>query len=210
MKINFNANNNQKYKPSFGAIKLYNVGLKQLTGKGKHVLVPAVFSKLLSEDVPMMKNIYPKWGTTKYGKEIINSYLDKHNARDNFAYFPPTNSEFYAIMQEGISSKNDKIRALAKIYNFRSFFEVQYIQSESKVGKGNTIKGAGEVLMYGIVKKAKELQKKVVFLISTADEWYQKMGFKKVGYDPCSSSFELDASKYDEFLKKIEKKYNFN
>ena len=31
---------------------------------------------------------------------------------DSFAYFSPTNSEFYAIMQEGISSKNDKIRAL--------------------------------------------------------------------------------------------------
>ncbi len=209
MRVNLNINNNPKYSPSFGSMKLYQVGIKQMTGQDKYLLVPAVFSKLLSEDIPIMKKLYPKWGTTKYGKEIINSYMDKHIVRDSYYSFIPTNVAFYAVEQEGVTSKNNIIRALAKVLNFRNFVEVQYIQSESKVGSGNTIKGAGDVMMYGIVKHAKEMKKNVVFLVSTADDWYQKLGFKKVNCGLNSSCFELDVSKYDDFMKKIEEKYNF-
>lgn len=213
--LNINFFNNQKsFSPriSFGETPLYNINLKQKNKDGEYNLTPAYFSKIDNkdeDDVVLMKKIGSYWSRkpieTSYGITVSNNFL--WSACDN---------NFYIIEKaddiNNIYKKTTCIMETTPVDSEdKSIFRIYLLQSHPEIARKQypKIKGSGELALYGVVKEAQKHGFESVQLLSANNSFYEHMGFTLME-NYRQNWYELPSSKFDKFLKKIEKKYGIN
>ena len=135
--------------------------------------------------------------------------------------------KFYMIERLDNVPADEKIRGFAAIKNSKDELFLDYIQSANEMKEAEKLKGAGELLLYSLVKMAKEKGQKIFSLISCVDDWYEKLGWKMpdnsgdwIKYFDSknlpsffpdlsmqSKKMVLEANQFDKFLKQVELKY---
>lgn len=202
LSVNTNHNN------SFGATKLDSINLLKRVGKDSFTPIKANFNLLNfdnKDDVKLICQIKNKWADiTTYGNVICKDFLERLS--DCF---------YFAI--EALDGKESKITNLAEVEIKpgktlgKNTCYVNFLQSAPNIAKKadtTPIKGSGELAMYEIVKFAKKTNCKSVKLTSSADSFYEKLGFKVKLKEKKLNKFELKESKFKDFMKHIEKKYD--
>ncbi len=202
----------------FTANPLYDINLRKLTNDVDYKNIPAKFSELIiGDDIDhsAMKKLKELWKhITDYGSTFADNF-DKQKAEKSY---------YLTEVVDDSKSLYDRITCVVETTNpkksaNKDVFDIHLLQASPKLAnkQASEIKGSGELSLYGAVKVAKENEFKKISLISTNDSFYDKMGFEKVDMlDPDESMFneggiyELAADKYDDFLNKIEQKYNLS
>lgn len=202
--------------PSFGQIRLDTVNLKKKTfGKDKFKFVQAAFSELEPknmEDQEKMFRLQKEWQKTRLGDMLTTDFL--HNVRPGCKYY---------ILEEmpKNGSKNSKVtnlmelvfpsdKVLAGNEKFKKL-KIEFVQSAPQIAdkKNAKIRGSGELALYETVKMAKEQNLDAVELFSINNDFYDRMGFemtRKGSYG--TAVYELPSARFNEFLERVEKKYN--
>lgn len=202
-----NVNNSN---PTFGKTILNKVNLRKKAGN-TYKFVEGYFSKLNPEDpkdLSLLESIRENWRRgTSFSNEMIYNF-EKYKDSTNL-YMTELKNSCLGIKKKVcclIETTNPKKR------KDRNNFEIVYVQSAPAISKDNSkypIKGAGELSIYGAVKEAKKEGFKKVSLLSIKDSFYEHIGFpQKEVATKDSALFTLPQEKYDEFLQRIEKKYN--
>lgn len=208
MKIFSVSNVNPNQNSSFGSTKIDNVKLLKRISGDSFTPIKAHFNLLNNndkEDVKLICNLKKSWeNLTTYGTAICKDFLSGLNDRFYFAI-------------EALDGKESKITNLAEVEIKpgktlgKKTCHVNFLQSAPDIAKKadtTPIKGSGELAMYEIVKFAKKTNCKSVKLTSSADSFYEKLGFKVTSKDKNLNKFELKESKFKDFMKHIEKKYD--
>ena len=192
--------------PSFGQIQLDTINLKKVVDKNKSKLVPAKFSELdccVKEDIKKMETILSNWK-----KALLCGYFSF-----DFKHLLTLDRRFFVIEEE--SEEGDIARNLMElevpVNGSNNRITVQLLQSAPEIANNTEAltRGAGELALYEAVKMAKEQKLDSVNLYSINNSFYDKMGFEKLDEDSSHcSNYELTASKFDEFMERVEKKYN--
>jgi len=205
--VSFSSKN--KNKLGFSSQFLYNTNIKQLDENGEAKFIPAKITKLNpddTEDVEAMKTINKSWIKTAYGDEI--TYNFKH----------PKNIDLYLAVELDDDKKElaDKILCLAQTsskadHRARGYNDIhlRHLQSAPACEHGkkeNQFKGAGEVLMYGICKYAKDLGFSDLTLYSTNNPFYNHLEMPKAP-DLGMSYYAFRKDAMNRFMNKIEEKY---
>lgn len=202
---------NNAIKTPFTSKPLYNVHLKEKDKNGEYNFIPAKFSELETnsiQDKTLMQNIANSWEKTRFNyAPFIN---------ENFKYYGKFRSYYVLELKDEknspetitciVETKKNNTEDDTKILN------LFYIQAHPNIAsnKSSTIKGSGEIMLYGVVKKAQENGFKHIKISSVNDEFYEKMGFdRRIGSDH-NPYYWLDDDDFGDFLKRIEKKYGFN
>lgn len=208
--------NNSRYNVSFSSNPLCKVRL----ASGVKANIAEVLPKnpIDNEAVTkLLKNWIIKDGSNDYIKTLRNEW---NNFNNGYRYF------VIELLEKG-KSLSDRIVAIACTHDTKrkikphkfdfskdntvKDFGPLYLQSINSTQGNKKVGGAGELLIYGLVKLAKKYHFDIFNLISTNNGFYQKIGLKndleKYGD---SSFFVLNRCDYDSFLSKVEKKYNFN
>lgn len=181
---------------SFKSIPLYNVKLKKQNSDGSCEELPATFSKLKCrdrKDKKLVKDIKDTWKGAEFTARICNDFLNNGFRKE----------DFYII--EGRNKKGEK-----EVYSIAEFFDfwnsIQFLQANPQ-NKTNGIKGAGEVMLWGIGQEKKEPMHDCFTLIPTSESagFYEHAGLKAENW-----GFSLKASQAKKFFKRIEDKYNFS
>ncbi len=212
MNISLNLNNNtvNHRKVSFSGQRLFQFNMKKKIRGSFTENVPVWFTKLTQEDVPLLTEILPLWQKyTDYGNSIIKSFLAEVSPKrkKQKSFWGCFEQEFYMIEKCNESNSKSRVKALARLKNYEDEYFISYLQSASKIPTGEKLKGAGELLLYGIIKRADDLNKEFVDLISLADDWYSKLGFKMVGDGNCLGDALLLKENYHKLMKYVESKY---
>ncbi len=202
--IKANSNNNQ----AFGKTILDNAKLQKKALNGAYKQADAFISKLTygdAKDISLMEKIQNQWRKySTFSEEIIYNF--KTNANKNI-YMTELKNKCLKI--------KDKVCCLMMTTNpkkslSRETFHIDLLQSAPAIadkGIKSPIKGAGELTVYEAVKEAKKEGYKKVQLTSIKDGFYSKIGFKNLDNSDYHI-FVLENKDYDNFLKRIEKKYN--
>lgn len=191
------------YPVSFGAKTLDdNLTLFELDKLGRINKKPVKVSVLTREnelDSKKMKKLASEWSGTDLGAYIAETYLEKKYKFINTFVLEENNS----------NGRNKILSAATVVYSDDvppSICNVEYLQSSPEILEKKNIKGAGEVLLYSIVKEAQKNKIKSVILYPYEDvfSFYEHIGFHNAQY---KGSMGLNADEYGEFLKRIEGKY---
>lgn len=214
MNISGTNNNYSTYTPSFGKKILANVNLKQRNfDRNSFKFVKATISTLDvndPKDTKYIDKINKYWKSkTSFSNAIVCAFREKTNPKTFF---------MTELNTMNLKIKN-KIVCLMKTTSpencpNRDVFQIDLIQSAPAIAERpliTPIKGAGEVIIYGAVKMAKENGFKKVELLSANDRFYEKIGFIKDEKKPKYKNFYyyLPQEKYDNFIENVEKKYKF-
>lgn len=199
---NINFNNNQ----SFGNTILDNAQLRKRALNGTYKQVDAFVSKLTKndpKDLSVLDKIRESWRrNTAFSEEIM--FCFKHDERKNI-YMTELKNKCLKIKQ--------KVCCLMQTTNpdkcsSRDIFHIDFIQSAPSIADRVTqspIKGAGELTIYEAVKTAKKEGYKRIQLSSIKDDFYSKIGFNEIEN---THIFFLENKDFDNFLNRVEKKYN--
>ncbi len=186
-------------KISFTSIPIHNVKLKKESSDGHQKKTNAKFSKLEygnEDDISEMEHIIKNWQKAPYGSAIAHYFLS--STKDDFR-----RCDYYVV--EKTSEANERqIYSIAKFDKERKILEL--LQSNPS-NKEEGIKGAGEVMLWGIAKENEPTELPVCFVVGSsqgASGFYQKIGLSGKKY-----SFRLPTDNRDDFLDRIEKKYKF-
>lgn len=210
MKIQINQALN---KYNFGATPLYPLNVKQKVDDN-YVSLPAHFCELDyadSDDVELVVKMNKKWIV----KNPLENYLD--TITKNFVKnIRKKQTRKYFILQLDKPTLSDYARTVAimettnpKKVNEKGL-EIIFLQSVNSIYKSLRqvdIKGAGEQIIAGVVKYAKNNNYSHVNLFSTKDSFYEKIGFRCIQKDWDGSIFFLSKYDYDNFLNRVNEKY---
>ena len=181
---------------SFKSIPIYDVKLKKENPDGTISELPATFSKLKyhdKEDRKLVNDIRNSWQDTEFAKIICPNFLNgKYHKED-----------FYVIERKNEEGKKE----IYSIAEFTRLWDcVQFLQSNPQNSE-NGIKGAGEVMLWGIGKKCSRKKDECFYLIPTYQSrpFYEHIGLQKIG-----GIYTLGTISAKRFLDRIEKKYNFS
>lgn len=195
-------------KVAFTSHPVFPVKVKQLNEEGCYEPVPATFTRYDVNDVQDARSfmtLVDEWDETEYGPVIINDFLGKEK-------FP----EFYTVELDNKELRPDeKISTIMQVScedhsKKLGVMYVYFVQSApSTVGNEKpSIKGSGELALYGAVRLAKERGLPKVSLSSSNDSFYDKIGFdKRHPLEDGLTLYELRSKNYDAFLERIENKY---
>ena len=186
---------------SFTSTPLYNVKLRKPMPNGSYKESPATFSKLENNDYGDMEtisHICATWHNAPFGVAAGFDFLTSDET-DN-----PDKYNYYVV--EGREKTGRR-----KIYSIAEFDKedkiIELFQSNPS-NRRNNIKGAGEVMLWGIAKHNKARDSYETFTLSSSNE---AMGFyKKMRLDNSYHSFRLLTDKTDDFLRRIERKYHLD
>lgn len=210
MKIQTNLVGN---KYNFGAQPLYPLNVKQKVDNG-YITVPAHFCEIDyidSDDVDLVIKMNKKWvpqnPLENYINTITKNFVKNIRKKQTRKYFilqldKPTLSDYartVAIMETTNPKKVNK-----------KGLEITFLQSVNSIYKSFRqvdIKGAGEQIIAGVVKYAKNNNYSHVNLFSTKDSFYEKIGFRCIQKDRDGSIFFLSKYDYDNFLNRVNEKY---
>lgn len=217
MKINqsnalFNQNNTTS-RPAFLGVRLYNINVQRLLPDNTRKTIPAYFTMLGAEDVPLLEKINDLWSGTMYGNEIIRgffSFFKNANSQKGLSQMAKTCSEqmkiaFYMIETDVVNAI-EKVKNLAMVSITPQGAFIDYIQSVGEVLPAEKIFGAGAGMLYGVCRQIEQLKIDKITLFSSkqAITWYQKLGF-----DNSCGICNLPVNKFKAFQKNIAKKYNY-
>lgn len=208
--------NNNFHLPdvSFSGQRLYKFNLKKISDSSVSENVPVWFTKITKEDIPLLSEILPIWTKyTEYGKAIIKTFIDGQYVagKPQKGFRGDFEDEFFMIEKCNETNPTNRVKAVARIKSYSDELFINYLQSASKLPNVEKLKGAGELLIYGIVKRAKELNKDFVDLFSCADEWYAKLGFNVAeGNGYYIGETILPKENYSKLMKYIESKYKIS
>lgn len=193
---------------SFSSQLLYKANIKRINENGEEELVPAKITKLNhkdQEDIHAMKSIRLPWIKTPYIVDIAMDFESNYN-KNNFLALE---------IDDDKKELKDKILCLAEItsrpaHTHMGYHDtkVEYLQASpcAEYGKNNKYKGSGEVLMYGICRKAKDSRFSEVTLQSTNHPFYNRIGMPKA-LEIGSGYYAFKKASLDRFLEKVEEKY---
>ncbi len=210
MQINFQSKPtpySKKLNPSFQGVKLLNVNLKEVLPNGTIRTIPAFFTRLTKEDTPLIQSIAEQWANLRFGPSLIKEFMQyTAKGRKTFLHLnSPVRKNFFMIERKDKSNPIERIVSLmaANIHLNRVYLE--YLQSSSKLPQSPKIKGAGELMLYGITKYAKKAQKEKIELITSIGEWYKKLGWDVPSEIGCAT---LPKENYNTLIKLLENKYS--
>ena len=187
---------------SFGAIPVYNLKIKKLLPNGETESIPVKCSCLEEdslEDKKTMKSV-ASWGLNSLGEKMAYVFFN-----------PPQNRKgFFFTLEDKEATNGNKLYSCTKVADVKigrhTMYVVDAIQASPAIAETKEYKGAGEVLLYAVVKKAKENGINSVMLYSKVDSFYAHIGFKSNGIEDI---YSLTNDNYDAFLRRVEKKYGF-
>lgn len=210
--LNSSIDNKNRFFVPFSANPLYKINLRKVAPQGEK-LIPANFSELIIHDfndewaMLNVQDIWSKMGDTPYADGIIDRFIN-----------PADNAKFYITeICDDTKELWNRITCLLKttdpLQNDKSKLEIRLLQASPAIANNpdTAIKGSGELSLYGAVKLAKENGFKKLELLSTNNSFYEKMGLTahpEIYNDPEGCYYELAADRFDDFLSRVEKKYN--
>ena len=190
------------YPVSFGAKTLYR-GLTlikkdedQNTSK-----IPAKVSLLTSgnrADYNKMARLSEDWSDTKLGPEIAEAYMYDEN--DNLRTF---------VMEEDKYPVGNRILSAATVLQANNIYTLEYLQAAPEIVENHDIKGAGELLLYAVVKDAQKnkADSLVLYPYDSLFSYYKHIGLHPMEY---AGSYGLKSNEFNKFLKRVEKRYSFS
>lgn len=208
--------NNSRCNVNFGSKPLYRVKLKGG--------VVANFAEVFPQN-PYDNEAVTKLLSTWVSSDPKNDYIKIF--RETWSNLQNGHRHYVIELVEKGKSLSDRIVAFActsnpksnfKSHNFwevedknkKSDFGLYYLETINAIKSDRKVGGAGELLVYGLVKLAQKYDFDMFSLTSTNDGFYEKIGFKtdfeKYGN---AGAFFLDAKDYNPFLSRVEKKYGF-
>ncbi len=196
---------------SFGSKALYKVMLRVKNPSGDYESVPALFTRVLQTNNKKFQNLIQDW--IKKDEYSLATFFPGAKGRKM-----PTQN-FYALEMKNTKNIHKNATAIMStsdvVVDGQKALKIDILQSTPKVAKqsfedvsylNNDIKGSGELMLYGAIKEAKAKGCKVLTLESSNDPFYQKMGMSHMTIDD-TSVFRLYESQFDDFLARVEKKY---
>ncbi len=203
------------HKPAFGGVRLYNINIQRFLSENKRNTLPAYFTKLTEDDIPLIEKIHGLWSGTKYGNDIINGFFNFINNKKEQAIkklqhqvepFDDQPKAAFYMVESAVTNAIDKIKNLAMVSASPKGLYINYIQSVGEVRPDEKVFGAGSGMLYGICRQAEALNKEDITLLpsKTANDWYKKLGFE----GECGICW-LPSRKFKAFQKNIEQKYNY-
>ena len=193
--------NTYKYKPTFQGQRLFPVTLLKIVDKKNKYNIPAYFTKLNSEDLPLMHEICSIWEPSRYGEIICKGYFRKEHG-----YRFAQNYEYFMIETNAATNKESTVKAIGEVVPEGQKLILNFLQSKSEIEKKEIIKGGAKMFFYGLCKYAKQIKAKSIEWFSDneqTDKLYKKLGFEEV----TKSHFILRAKNYNKFEKSIEKEF---
>ena len=189
------------YNINFGSRHLYSA---VLNGRGIFNIktkTPVFISELDITDVNRLREIYPEWKSTKYGADIINTFLQDFTQPHSSLYFE---KKFFAVETPKGAIKAIAIAQDATKYNWH----LNMLQSQREILKNKSLTGAGSCILYLITKLADLSGKEVASLHATDQsiKFYNRFGFEKVFND--NFRCVLPKSKFSDLEKMMEQKYS--
>lgn len=194
---------------SFSSQFLYKANIKQILKNGEERFVPVNITRFIPEDpsdVNSMTN-----AENYFSEEGFFSCIKRNFAQNMNNYFLALE-----INSTGKKPKN-KIIGLAEVtsatyngsegYNDLEVMLMQSGKSAEKESRNRKYKGAGELLLYGICKLARDLGFSEVTLNSTNDEFYDHINMPKAP-DLGKSYYAFKKNIMDKFIQEIKKKYS--
>ena len=198
-------NQNFYSKTNFCSKDLYRVNLKK---DNQPLQVKAIQFDHSKGDTRLISHLAFDWIDTEYMKNIVANYSCRHEQAVVIGI---------ASDKEDLSSKDIKSLVAYKdnITKGRKECEVLFLQASPEIANNrkSSIKGAGIMALYTVVKHAKAKKCKKVNLMSTNHGFYEHIGFsKEPPISPLYSTrgFYLDEKDYDTFLSKVEEEYKFD
>lgn len=211
---------NGGFSPAFTSSKIFDVAIKKMNNlTNEFEFSPATFEKFHinnPNDCELMHKINLAWNDTFLGAYITDLFEKKYllNSKDLSGYYG------LKFNDDGISkpislvilNQSDKVlfpnKKCLKIDMLQVAPECEKIGSFKRVQ--TPLKGCGEMTVYSIVKLAKATNIDVVFLESTADLFYKKIGFGDTlnSKKYLNKVFYMERKDFDKFLSQIENKYN--
>lgn len=190
---------------SFKSIPIYNVKLRQNQDDGTYNEVPATFSKLDNQDkndISRAEAILEKWPFVNYADYIAKDFIKSANPEVLKKYEAEEikNYDFYVIEEKG-DKENKEIYSIIEFDKSDNVIELLESNPQN-VYYG--IKGAGEVMLWGIAKRNQSFS---LYSAESAVNFYRTMGLDEK--EDFYGSFYLPAERTDNFLHRIERKYNF-
>lgn len=201
-------NNASAKKLSFGETPICSINLKRKQKDNSYKFIPAHFSQLdpqNSKDEALMDRIEKVWGKRKdsYANDIATIFRIQ-NGRS-------VNNNFYVISRDDLNDPYRKITCIMQTTNTdekdKSYFCIDYLQAHPNIenNPSSTIKGSGELSLYGCVKEAKENGFKKIFISSSNNPFYEHLNLEP---GERKNTFIIDESEYDAFISRVEEKYN--
>lgn len=193
---------------SFGENPICSINLKKKQKDSSYKFIPAHFSQLDpidDKDEMLIKRINEVWNRKKvsYAEDIANNFAAQ-NGRS-------VNSNFYIIAKDSAIDDLYKkttcvLQTTSTDEKNKSRFCIDYLQAHPNIAKkSSTIKGSGELAIYGCVKEAQKNGFQKVYICSTNNPFYEHLELKN---GTTKNSFIIDETEYDDFIKRVEKKYD--
>lgn len=208
--INSEKISDNKNKLGFSSHPLYKVNIKQINEKGEESLVPAKITKFSygdPEDIEAMESAGSTWTSSHIIKDIADNFISKRfEHRVNFLALE---------LDDEKKQLKDRVLCLSEVTSRPAHIpkgyddcEIKYIQSKSP--DKTKYKGAGEVLLYGICKFAKDMRCFTsVSLSSVNHSFYDHIGMPKA--PALGEKYYIFRKDYlQKFMEKIVNKYKID
>jgi len=204
--LRVNSINSPYSKTAFSAVRLYNVKLKKTADEKP---IKAFFAELKpDEDAKLLKEISELWTSDSIVEREFTNYFLQPGSDKRYAVILNNPSRTQAESTVSLVSAS----RLNVLDPSRKVMEINLLQSVKERG----IKGAGELAVYGIVRKARDEGYEKVVLGSVENAFYDKikfsrmpeadLDFQQIGNTP----YEVKGKRLEKFLSRVEIKYSFN
>lgn len=193
--------NNYTYKPSFQGQRLFPVELLKIIDSKTRVKIPAYFTKLNSEDLPLMREVCDLWEHSCYGEIICKGYFRKERG-----YRFAKDYEYFMIETMDNRHKESSVKTIAEVLPEGRKLLLNFLQSKSEIETQETIKGGAKMFFYGLCEYAKRIKAKSIEWFSDnerCDEFYRKLGAEEIS----ESLFRIQAKNYNKIQKNIKEKF---
>lgn len=197
---------------NFTSNPLYKVNVKKLMPNGSYRKVTAYFSELINTeptDMKAMKEILSRWGlAAKYIKAMHLEFSTKNPFVQTFA-----------IELAGKKPLEEKILSLCSLRELpKDSMWLEFIQARpdllavDEIGikiKNREFTGAGELNLYGALRKTKENELDYMGFESRNDRFFENIKLYEIGLGYHSKMRYIYPKKISEFMESVEKKYKF-
>lgn len=207
---------NNYNSPAFSGRRLCQINLMR-KANGKTRIIPAYFTRLTAEDIPLITKVEQKWKKdTAYAHLIVADFLNSVKRKFKLHEF---NGKCLFFMIETLEKgkKVDNVRTLAEVYVKKKDFYVDYLQSLKPlkdVSKGFMISGGGTAMLYGLSKYAEKLKAPHIRLTPSnirTEIWYKKLGFQAIPdeyfdiYMPAEGFYDFQKYYRDNYFMKVKR-----
>ena len=202
---------NNTSSANFAGRKLFEVTLYKKAADGVKKPLQAFVSELTAQDLGRSDLSIPKWGRTKFGKDILKDFGDYYSPLlfdDTSTIIPGIEYRFFAT--ETPLGRKQKAVSIAEVKVLDDFIVLDRLQTLVKGKKAkNRVEGAGSSMLYAVVSLANKLKKKLVSLEAheKAKGFYKKAGIPLEQRGDCFF-YRIYQPQYRDFLEKTGKKLN--